>query len=273
MRIKFYGTRGSIPVSHPDFMEFGGNTTSIKITRDRGTVSIFDAGTGIRNLGKELLSEGSKQKDIFIGFSHFHWDHIQGFPFFPQAYDPEMKIRILALGEDQAISGLKSIFKGQMTPEYFPIPLDKMGAKFSFLQVEADELEINEAHIRVIKQNHPGGSYGYRLEDDGQSIVICTDLEHGEKVLPEIIDFCEGADVLVHEAQYTDEELGSHRGWGHSSYSQALEVAEKAGVGKLAITHHDPDHDDSFLLRIEEACQARFPNCVLAREGMELSTS
>jgi len=101
-------------------------------------------------------------------------------------------------------------------------------------------------------------------------VVICTDIEHGNSVLPEIVEFCKNADLLVHEAQYTSEELESHRGWGHSSYDQAMEVAERAGVKKLAITHHDPDHDDAFLTKIERECQKRYPNCVLARENMEI---
>ena len=100
--------------------------------------------------------------------------------------------------------------------------------------------------------------------------MICTDIEHGNSILPEIVEFCKGADLLVHEAQYTSEELESHRGWGHSSYDQALEVAEKAGVKTLAITHHDPEHDDKFLTKIEKECQKRFSNCVLARENMEI---
>jgi ribonuclease BN (tRNA processing enzyme) len=104
----------------------------------------------------------------------------------------------------------------------------------------------------VIKQNHPGDSFGYRLEEKGKSVVFCTDIEHGKDVLPEIVEFCRGADLLIHDAQYTNKELEMHRGWGHSSYEQAIEVAEKAGVKRLAMTHHDPDHNDDFLKKIEK---------------------
>ena len=113
MKIKFYGTRGSIPVSHKDFLEFGGNTTSIKILRDNGRVAILDAGSGIRNLGKDLLKEDLDQRELFIAFSHFHWDHIQGFPFFEPAYNPDLVINILALGRDREITNLEGIFKEQ----------------------------------------------------------------------------------------------------------------------------------------------------------------
>jgi len=270
MKIKFYGTRGSIPVCDRDFLEFGGNTTSIKITRDNGRVAIIDAGSGIRNLGSDLIKEGFHQNEVFIGFTHFHWDHIQGFPFFGPAYDSNMIINILAMGKDREIDNLEDIFKGQMKPEYFPVPLQSMGASFNFLQLEQNELNLNGVSARVIKQNHPGGSFGYRLEDNGKTFVFCTDIEHGTSVLPEIVEFCKNADLLVHEAQYTTEELKSHPGWGHSSYDQAMEVAERAGVKKLAITHHDPEHNDAFLAKIERECQKRYHNCVLAKEGMEI---
>ncbi len=270
MKLKFYGTRGSIPVCDKDFLEFGGNTTCIKITRDSGRVSILDAGTGIRNLGKELYKEGYNQSDLFIGFSHFHWDHIQGFPFFGPAYDPNMVINILAMGKEREIENLEGIFKGQMRPEYFPVPLESMGASFNFLQVERNEWSVNGASARVIKQNHPGGSFGYRLEGDGKCVVICTDIEHGDAVLPEMVEFCKGADLLIHEGQYTPQELAEHPGWGHSSYLQAVEVAERAGVKQLAITHHDPEHNDAFLTKVEKECQSRFHNCFLARENMEI---
>ena len=270
MKIKFYGTRGSIPVCNQEFLEFGGNTTAVKITRDNGRISILDAGTGIRQLGIDLVKNGFHQKELFIGFTHFHWDHIQGFPFFGPAYDTNMVINILAMGKDRGITNLEGIFKGQMKPEYFPVPLQSMGAKFNFLKLEQNELNINGAKVRVIKQNHPGGSFGYRMEDNGKSFVFCTDLEHGDSVLPEIVDFCKNADLLVHEAQYTPEQLMAHQGWGHSSFDQAIEVAERAGVKKLAITHHDPEHNDAFLTKLEKECQKRFPNCIFAREHMEI---
>lgn len=271
MKITFYGTRGSIPVCDRDFLEFGGNTTSLKITRDNGRIAIIDAGTGIRNLGIDLIKEGFYQDELFIGFTHFHWDHIQGFPFFAAAYNPNMVINILAMGKDRKISNLEDIFKEQMKTEYFPVPLEGMGATCNFLQIEQNELIINDAKIRVIKQNHPGGSYGYRLEDNGKVLVVCTDIEHGDFVLPEIVEFCKDADLLVHDAQYTTEELKAYRGWGHSSYDQAIEVSERAGVKKLVMTHHDPNHNDVFLERIESECQKRFPNCILAREGMDIT--
>jgi phosphoribosyl 1,2-cyclic phosphodiesterase len=268
--IKFYGTRGSIPICDPKFHEFGGNTTCIALTRkNAGRISIFDAGTGIRDCGKYINEHYPDQKDIFITFSHFHWDHIQGFPFFDPAYNPEKVLNILAMGKDHQFTDLQEIFATQMQEVYFPVALDSMGSRFNFLLWENNQLASDEVDLRTIRQNHPGGSYGYRITTERKVIVICTDIEHGHSINPDIVDFARDADLLIHEAQYTTEELETHRGWGHSSFDQAIEVAEQAGAKRLIMTHHDPDHNDEFLSKIEKKCQDRFKDCELAREGVE----
>ena len=124
--------------------------------------------------------------------------------------------------------------------------------------------------VTAQRHNHPGGAYGFRIERNGKVLVICTDVEHGKQIDPGVVELARDADLLVHDAQYTADELQTRLGWGHSSFDQAMQVAEMAGVRRLALTHHDPDHDDEFLLRIEKLCQARFANAVLAREGMEI---
>ena len=278
MIIKFFGTRGSIPVCRPEFQEFGGNTTCVQIkVKETNNVGIIDAGTGIRELGREYLSSGYKQEEIFIAFTHFHWDHIQGFPFFAPAFIKEQKINILALGWGQKMKSLEDIFKTQMQKEYFPVQLEKMGADFNFMLesetkkiLEPDEQDPKPVKIRTNKHKHPGGAYGYRIERNGKIFVFCTDVEHGDSIDEKVVQLADGADLLVHDAQYTSEELKEKKGWGHSSYEQAIEVAEKAGVKLLAITHHDPDHDDEFLKRKEKDCQSKFKNCIFAREKMEI---
>jgi len=276
MRLKFYGTRGSIPVCDSGFQQFGGNTTCLQITfTDTNRVAIIDAGTGIRNLGRDLRAMGHKQDQIFIAFTHFHWDHIQGFPFFPQAYDPGQKITLLTLSREQTVTDLREIFEVQMQEEYFPVQLDRMGATFEFLQVaEASRhfTTINNVPtvISTQRHNHPGGAYSFRIERNGKVLVVCTDVEHGDQIDQRLVELARGADLLVHDAQYTAEELQKRRGWGHSSFDQAMQVAEMAGVKRLALTHHDPEHDDEFLQRMENLCRERFPDVVLAREGMEI---
>lgn len=269
--VTFYGTRGSIPICDPNYLEFGGNTTCIAFHRhSKNRIGILDAGTGIRALGKHITKNFSEQHDIDITFTHFHWDHIQGLPFFDPAYNPNQTINIGALGEGGKFTDLREIFKNLMLEEYFPIQLENMGAKFNFDFKENNVFEDKGVVLKTIKQNHPGGSFGYRVEVEGLVIVVCTDLEHGDTINEDIVAFAQDADLLIHEAQYTDAELLTHKGWGHSSFNQAIEVAERSGAKQLIMTHHDPDHDDEFLLAIEKQCQARFKNCALAREGMSI---
>ncbi|MGD9328224.1 MAG: MBL fold metallo-hydrolase [Cyclobacteriaceae bacterium] len=267
MIVKFYGTRGSVPVCDANFQKFGGNTTCISIyIKETDNIFIIDAGTGIRNLGQDMMADKNRQKIIGIGFTHFHWDHIQGFPFFLPAYRKDTIVNINSVG-DTSEKELKSILQGQMQSEYFPIPMSKMGSKFKFTNLGTEYINVNGIRVKMIKQNHPGTSYGVRIEINGSSLVICTDVEHEKKISEDFIDFCKDADLLIHDAQYTDNELEKHRGWGHSSYNQALEVAERSNAKMLVMTHHDPDHDDDFLKKQEKICQERFKSCELAREG------
>lgn len=288
MIVKFYGTRGSTPVCESGFREFGGNTSCVLIDGpDR--VCILDAGTGIRQLGKEMLAsdEPRFRRPLLMLFSHFHWDHIQGFPFFGPAYDPTRHFVMMAMGVDRFQHSLKSVFSRQMEETFFPVPMDAMGAAFTFKQppgnfvTEEDVPEVNtpeppppgqEGRVRGVLHNHPGGAYSYRIEgQNGKIITYCTDIEYVDGVIDErIVDLARGADLLIHDAQYTPEELRTHRGWGHSSWDQACEVAERAGVKLLALTHHDPNHDDETLRAMEKACQQRFKNSVFARDLMEV---
>ena len=276
MKLKFYGVRGSTPVCDAGFQHFGGNTTCFQITfPETNQIAIIDAGTGLRNLGRDMHAIGHRQDQLLIAFTHFHWDHMQGFPFFAPAYNSNQKITILTLGKGQTIGNLREIFEVPLQSQYFPVQLDRMGAQFEFLKVEDASKHftgVNNAETTVTgrRHNHPGGAYGFRIERNGKVLVICTDVEHGEEIDPKVVELSHGADLLVHDAQYTAEELRTHRGWGHSSFDQAMQVAEMAGVKQLVMTHHDPDHDDEFLLRMERLCQRRFPSTQLAREGMEI---
>lgn len=276
MLIKFFGTRGSIPICDSGFQEFGGNTSCVAVMDEskKGSVLVFDAGTGIRNLGKELMRRDFEENDrIVMAFSHFHWDHLQGFPFFGPAYDVSKKIDIIAMGQDLSSPNLKAVFANQMESTYFPVSLDNMGAQFNFLTKEANSQYFSTGKSGSLfsnKHNHPGGAYGYRLEVEDKVFVYCTDVEHGETLDQKVIDFAKDADVLIHEAQYTPDELPNFKGWGHSSWEQAIEVAERAGVKKLYLTHHDPEHNDDFIRAEEKKCQARFKDCFFAREGQEV---
>lgn len=273
MKIKFYGTRGSVPVSDPGFMEFGGNTTCLFISAiDEGADTlIIDAGTGIRNLGKDIMSgKVGIGEEIFLGFTHFHWDHIQGFPFFAPAYNPDSKIQISTAGE-RNIYNLKDIFSTQMQSVYFPVQLENMGAQITFEKYETQVVGKKGASVSTIDVSHPGGCIAARFQLRNKSIVFCTDIEHPNGIDESIVKFSMNADILIHDAQFTDKELETHKGWGHSSYGQAIKVAEKSNAKQLIITHHDPDHDDEFLRKMEKHCQDRFKDLIFARDNYEMN--
>jgi len=272
MKVKFYGVRGSLPVCGREFERFGGNTTCIRILREKANrIAIIDAGTGIRNLGKEIIKAGLSQQIINILFTHFHWDHIQGLPFFPPAYNANQRIGILATGRRGKINNLKEIFTLQMQEDYFPVHLDAMGAQFEFLTY-GDKETLFGAVVTTVEQHHlhAGGSYGIRIEDESVSLVVCTDVEHINGIDPNIVNLAMDADMLIHDGQYTREEYKKFKGWGHSAWEDAVKVAEQANVKQLIITHHDPDHNDDFLDGLEKECQSIFPHSLFAKEGMEV---
>jgi len=277
--LRMYGGRGSTPVCEPGFQKYGGNTTCIFVDlliNDRSKmIVIFDAGTGIRQLSADIESGKIPQADfILLIFTHLHWDHIQGFPFFSSAYNPNQKIGIVYPQKNLHIEEVHDLFKLQMQKEFFPVQLDNMGSDMEFIDYrDAEKLIQADGLVKFSyrEHNHPGGAFSYRLECNGKTIVLCTDLEHGKELDPDVIDFCKDADLLIHDAQYTDEQLALHPGWGHSSFNQAMETAEIAGVKQLVLTHHDPSHDDEFLDNMEKHCQVRFSNCELAKEGLEIN--
>lgn len=274
MKVIFYGTRGSVPVSDPEFMEFGGNTTCLFISgidEGFGTI-IMDAGTGIRKLGKDI-SSGKVEigEEISLGFTHFHWDHIQGFPFFEPAYNPMSKIHISTAGQ-RKIQSLKDIFSTQMQSTFFPVQLENMGAQIEFEKYNTNVVVGEKGALgTVIDVHHPGGCIAVRFKFNEKAVVFCTDVEHPNGIDEKVVNLAMNADILIHDAQYTDEELQCHKGWGHSSYNQAIEVVERSNAKKLIITHHDPDHDDKFLRKMEKQCQQRFKNLIFARDEYELN--
>ncbi len=271
MKVKFYGVRGSIPVCEKSCQEVGGNSSCVLLTLSNDRILILDAGTGIRKLGNDLIKSSHEQFDnIFIVFSHTHWDHIQGFPFFRPAYDPRRHFTLVSFGKDKHIKNLEDIFAIQMQEDFFPVPLNEMGASFTFYQPEVYSQQTEVGYVKVSKHNHPGDSYGYRFESDGKILVYCTDVEHVGGIDQSVVALAQDADLLIHDAQYTAEELKEKKGWGHSSWEEAVEVAKQAGVKRLALFHHDPEHTDAFLFAMEMECKRRFPNVFLAKEGDEI---
>ncbi|HEX7666288.1 MAG TPA: MBL fold metallo-hydrolase [Polyangiaceae bacterium] len=267
--IRFWGVRGSIASPGAETAKVGGNTSSLEV-RCGDTRILLDAGTGLRRLGDALLAEG-KPIDATLLLSHFHWDHIQGLPFFVPAYVPTTKLAIVG---GNVRTQIRDAMVHQMSDPVFPVGFDELGAQITTKNVRAsDTFEIGDAKVKVGKGNHPGGVLAYRIEHGGRAIVYATDTEHFACVDPDLRALAKDADVLIYDAQYTPEEyagkIGRSRvGWGHSTYVAACELAQAAGVGKLVLFHHDPQRSDAGVAEIEQRSQALFTSTVAAREGL-----
>ena len=278
--VRFWGTRGSIATPGPSTTKYGGNTSCTEV-RCGDQLLILDAGTGIRVLGQSLLSEFQQKPikgHIFIG--HTHWDHIQGFPFFAPAFNPINEFSVYSL--HGAEKPLEKVFRGQMDSDYFPVRLTDMRANLKFCELEAD-VHLGEIKVSYIFLNHPGLAVGFRISFAGRALVYLSDHETfgrlaggGTSPHPldvEIAKFAEDADLLISEAQYTEDEYGLKKGWGHSTFLDALERADQAKVKRLAIFHHDPSHDDAFMDQVLEFCQETIGgrkysfSCFVAQEG------
>ena len=249
MKIKFWGTRGSIPSCGKPFVKYGGHTTCVELRSSSGKLIVIDAGTGIRNLGIALAS--SCPESFSILFTHSHLDHIAGFPFFVPIFKKNMKISLFSSANDLS-DPVKEIAEKTMHPPIFPVSFKTLPAALSFHHIEKGNNVIEDINVKPIELSHPDGGAGFRFEENGKSFVFLTDNELGYRhanghFLEYYADFCKGADFLVHDAQYTEEEYKSHKTWGHSTPEQVLNLAKVAGVKKLCLFHHDPGRSDLEL--------------------------
>lgn len=271
MRLKFWGVRGSTPTPERRNSRYGGNTPCLEVRLSNGTILILDCGSGLRGLGKSLMRQfGDKPIVAYIFLSHFHWDHIQGIPFFLPLYRKGNAFFFHSVS--QKARELKNAVEGQMVTPYFPVDMSIMGATRNFYDIGKHPININGAIISSVPLNHPQGSVAYRIAADGGTLVYATDTEPGSKVHDQNIrKIAAGADVLIYDSQYTLEQLlGEKKGWGHSSWVEGVKIAQEAGVGRLVLFHHEPDHDDAFLDHLQAQARERFPNTVAAAEGMVL---
>src|SRR5216117_2583001 len=283
--VTFWGTRGSIPTPGPNTARYGGNTPCVAVEGADEELLILDAGTGIRALGRELVERqnGAVQAEILL--SHAHWDHIQGLPHFKPFFAPGNAVRIW--GSRQGTTSLEAILRQQMDPAVFPVPLDALSAKLTVQQVEPGEFTVGTFRVRAIRLRHPGTTLGYRLTPaaGGPSMAYITDNELGAggrystpaSWRKEFVAFLDGVHLLIHAAMYTPEELEEHRGWGHSTFEEAVALAGDAGVKRLVLFHHEPEHGDEAIDALLAAArrQARAKGLpaevVAAQEGMTLT--
>lgn len=286
--VTFWGTRGSIPTPGPDTTRYGGNTPCVSVERLDGDVRrlvILDAGTGIRPLGKELVGRGNSSLHVDLLLTHTHWDHIQGLPFFAPFFGKGNAVRIW--GAQQGEVDLGTILRQQMHPVVFPVPLERLSAELGVEHVGPGAFELDGFAVGAIRLRHPGTTLGYCLTPlgGGGKMAYITDNELGlggaYDVSPdwrrEVVGFLDGVDVLIHDAMYTPQELEQHRGWGHSSYVEAITLAYEAGVRRLVLFHHRPEHDDTTMDTVVEAAQQAAAaegdglEVLAATEGLQLT--
>lgn len=271
MKCKFWGVRGSIPVPGPDTVRVGGNTPCVEIRTADREVLIIDAGTGIRLLGLDLIERGLDHQPTVLLFSHTHWDHIQGLPFFTPA---RLRWnRLVILGARRVDQHLEQILAGQMIDAYLPFALEDLHADLLIKEIHDGEKIVVGNHTSVLpcRLPHPGGVFGFRIACQGKVAVYASDVNHPPTGLdPRIVKLSQGADLLIHDAHFTTEEKAERPDWGHSSWLEAVQTAQQAGAKRLALFHHDPMHTDDQLEAIEREARSIFPGCFLAREGMEV---
>jgi phosphoribosyl 1,2-cyclic phosphodiesterase len=283
LRLRFWGTRGSVPSPGAHTVRYGGNTPCVEVRTDTGWLIILDAGTGIRELGRSLIAAANGdgiRADIFL--THAHWDHIQGIPFFAPIFQRGNRFTIWGS------KALDRVIREQMSPIVFPVSFERLAAQIDFSEIAA-ERHIGDGYaVTAFPVRHPGGAVGYRFSSgngEGDSFVYISDNELGS---PEsydtgpdwdagVVHFVEGAKTLVHDATYTADEYEQHRGWGHSTYLDAVRLALAAGVERLVLFHHRPERTDQELDQCVAECRAFVAerhgalDVIAAAEGMALT--
>lgn len=298
MKLKFWGVRGSIPTPGKHTVRYGGNTPCLELRLDDDQLIIFDAGTGIRSFGDDLINKGESVNGYLL-ITHPHWDHIQGFPFFKPAFISGNELTII--GTERSEKSLSEIIAEQMNRIYFPVQLHALKAKINFKPIrEEGEFKIHDATVKTLYVNHPGFTVAYRVEYRGKTLVYVSDNEpydrataaslvNFESIVKEkfdaetgdpnqrVFDFCRDADVLIHDATYTPEEYIDRVGWGHSHYLFTLRVAAEANVKRLYLFHHDQNHSDDKVDDILKKCKKEVKTrgyrfeCDAAMENMVIS--
>jgi phosphoribosyl 1,2-cyclic phosphodiesterase len=268
--VRFWGVRGSIASPDPSTARYGGNTSSVEV-RCGDRLLLLDAGTGLRYLGARLLAEAPLDADLF--FTHTHFDHVCGLPFFKPFFQPQNRFRLWAghLGTDLTLH--RTLCEFMMAP-LFPVPPEVFRAQLEYRDFAAGETltPASGVRVRTAPLNHPDGATGYRIEYAGKSVCYVTDTEH----VPgspdrNVLGLIESADIVIYDSMYTDEEYAAaYVGLGHSTWQEAVRLSKAAGVRQLVVFHHDPDHDDDRLDAIGRELDAAMPGAIMAREGLEL---
>lgn len=275
--IRFWGVRGSVPSPGPQTIRYGGNTSCVEMEVG-GRRLIFDGGTGLRGLGKRLMKYSPVE--AFVFFTHYHWDHIQGVPFFFPEFREEDCFHIHGQvppeGEEM---NMETHFHHRVLHVNSPVPVADIKAKLKFHDIVCGEVfHLEDIEIETMPLNHPNGAMGYRISWNGHTAVYCTDTEHLPDRLDEnVLHLAREADILIYDAMYTDEEYHNPKspkvGWGHSTWQEGAKVCDAAGVSRFVVFHHEPNHSDDKLDKIAEEVEVLRPGSILAKEGLEITIS
>lgn len=300
MKVRFWGVRGSYAVPGPDTSRYGGNTSCVEVKIDGGPRIVLDAGTGIRKLGKDIISNDPAKSQTYLLVSHTHWDHIQGLPYFAPLYQRGHKVNVFALQRDD--KNLREVFASQSDSAYFPVTFDEVQAQLTFQELtEKASFEIGPVKVECTRLNHPWIAIAYRLEYEGKRFCYVTDtapfrdllIEHdfikkppgpGESIKTEdaaklaamrdgVVRLCENADVVVYDTQFTPQEYSARPHWGHSCPDDAVEIVRQAGAKSLVLYHHAPERTDAQVDEILDAQREKNPDLDLlaAYEGLEIN--
>lgn len=267
MRLRFWGVRGSLAVPGPATAEYGGNTACVQLEGAGPEVILFDAGTGIRAAGQHFQACSSEPQRIHLFLTHFHWDHIQGLPFFAPLFHSANRVTIYS---SRFTAPLKETLEGLMSAPYFSITFDELKARVDLVEL-SNAAEIGDVSIAPVEVNHPQGACAYRVQRGDVRFLYAPDREHGDARLDGVmLDAARGATALVVDSQYTPEEYGKHQGWGHSTWAESVRLAREAQANTLVLFHHDPSHTDDVVHRIEEHARREFADTFAAKEGWAL---
>ena len=274
--LRFWGVRGSTPTVDKATWRYGGNTACVELTTPAGARVILDCGTGLRMLGRHLeTAEEPENREPHIFVTHYHWDHIQGIPFFSPLYAEQNRFHFYSFRSEYLGAGsLKRVFEAQMAHPYFPVDLKAMCAKREFSEVSGgDQFQVPGARVTARWLHHPQGCLGFRFETPAGTVVYATDNEPGDpKLQRSLMELAAGADIFINDAQFSPEQLASSRkGWGHSSWLEGVKIAEEVGVKNLVLFHHDPDSTDKAVDSILREARGRFANVWAAAEGMVMT--